>query len=132
MWGYENDLKFFWRYLTIQNRSDRKIHYNVENLGKTNEYFVMLLYENCKDSIKNFTIFNSTYYFDENWDWKAKVFTFSYLFNHGGPYHIEISQWSRSGVFIVNFEHISYLFLVFLLLPLNKKMLTGMKAAWFV
>ena len=26
----------------------------------------------------------------------------------------------RSGVFMVNFEHISYLFLVFLLLTLNK------------
>ena len=30
------------------------------------------------------------------------------------------SQWSRSGVFIVNFEHISYLFLVFQLLTLNR------------
>ena len=30
-----------------------------------------------------------------------------------------------SGVFIVNFEHISHLFLVFLLLNLNKKLLTG-------
>ena len=29
----------------------------------------------------------------------------------------------RSGVFIVNFEHISHLFLVLLLLTLNKKML---------
>ena len=28
-------------------------------------------------------------------------------------------QWRRSGVFIVNFEHISHLFLVFLLLTLN-------------
>ena len=28
-------------------------------------------------------------------------------------------QWCRSGVFIVNFEHISPLFLVFLLLTLN-------------
>ena len=28
-------------------------------------------------------------------------------------------QWRRSGVFIVNFEHISQLFLVFLLLTLN-------------
>ena len=31
----------------------------------------------------------------------------------------------RYGVFIVNFEHISYLFLVFLLLTLNKEMLDG-------
>ena len=31
----------------------------------------------------------------------------------------------RSGVFIVNFEHISHLFLVFLLLTLNKQMLAG-------
>ena len=28
-------------------------------------------------------------------------------------------QWRRSGVFIVNFEHISHLVLEFLLLPLN-------------
>ena len=31
--------------------------------------------------------------------------------------------WRRSGVFIVNFEHILDLFLVFLLLTLNKQML---------
>ena len=30
------------------------------------------------------------------------------------------SQWRRSGVFIVNFEHISHLVLVFLLLTLNR------------
>ena len=29
-------------------------------------------------------------------------------------------QWHRSGIFIVNFEHISYLVLVFLLLTLSK------------
>ena len=33
-------------------------------------------------------------------------------------------HWRRSGVFI-NFEHISHLFLVFLLLILNKQMLAG-------
>ena len=32
----------------------------------------------------------------------------------------ERRHWRRSGVFIVNFEHISYLVLVFLLLTLNK------------
>ena len=32
----------------------------------------------------------------------------------------ERSQWSRSGVFIVNFEHISHLVLVFLLLALSR------------
>ena len=31
----------------------------------------------------------------------------------------EWRQWHRSGVFIVNFEHISHLALVFLLLTLN-------------
>ena len=31
-------------------------------------------------------------------------------------------QWRHSGVFIVNFEHISYLVLVFLLLTLSKLM----------
>ena len=33
--------------------------------------------------------------------------------------------WHRSGVFIVNFEHISYLVLVFLLLTLNMQLPTG-------
>ena len=28
--------------------------------------------------------------------------------------------WCRSGVFLLNFEHISYLVIVFLLLPLNR------------
>ena len=32
----------------------------------------------------------------------------------------ERAHWCRSGVFIVNFEHISYLFLLFLLLTLSK------------
>ena len=32
---------------------------------------------------------------------------------------LKLRQWCRSDVFIVNFEHISYLSLVFLLLPLN-------------
>ena len=36
-------------------------------------------------------------------------------------------QRRRSGVFIVNFEHISHFFLVFLLFPLNKQMLAGIK-----
>ena len=35
----------------------------------------------------------------------------------------ERSDWRRSGVFIVNFELISFLFLVFLLLTLNKEMI---------
>ena len=34
-------------------------------------------------------------------------------------------QWPHSGVFIVNFEHISHLILVFLLLTLNMELLTG-------
>ena len=37
------------------------------------------------------------------------------------------SHWRRSGVFIVNFEHVSHLFLVFLLLTFNKKMLAGLR-----
>ena len=32
----------------------------------------------------------------------------------------ERCQWGRSGVFIVNFEHISHLVLVFLLLTLSR------------
>ena len=32
----------------------------------------------------------------------------------------ERRQWRRSGVFIVNFKHISHLFLVFLLLTLSR------------
>ena len=35
------------------------------------------------------------------------------------------SQWRHSGVFIVNFEQISLIALVFLLLTLNKQMSTG-------
>ena len=38
----------------------------------------------------------------------------------------ERRQWHPSGVFIVNFEHISDIFVVFLLLPLNKPLLPGM------
>ena len=34
----------------------------------------------------------------------------------------KVSQWGCSGVFIVNFEHISYLILAFLLLTLNMKL----------
>ena len=37
----------------------------------------------------------------------------------------ERRNWRRSGVFIVNFEYISHLFLVFLLLTLNKQLLLG-------
>ena len=37
----------------------------------------------------------------------------------------ERRRWRRSGVFTVNFENISHLFLVFLLLILNKQMLAG-------
>ena len=37
----------------------------------------------------------------------------------------EQRHWRRSDVFIVNFERISYLFLLFLLLNLNKLMLAG-------
>ena len=37
----------------------------------------------------------------------------------------ERRHWGHSGVFIVNAEHISHLFLVFLLLTLNKKMLAA-------
>ena len=35
------------------------------------------------------------------------------------------SHWRRSGIFTVNFEHTPHLFLVFLLLTLNKKMPVG-------
>ena len=38
----------------------------------------------------------------------------------------EWRHWRRSGVFNVNFKHISKLFIVFLLLILNKQMLAGM------
>ena len=39
----------------------------------------------------------------------------------------ERRKYRRSDVFIVNFENISYLFLVILLLTLNKKMFSGMQ-----
>ena len=34
-------------------------------------------------------------------------------------------HWCRSGDFVVNFEHISHFFLLYLLLILNKSMLVG-------
>ena len=39
--------------------------------------------------------------------------------------------WHCSGVFIINFEHISHLFLVFLLLTLSRHMLVG-SFIWFM
>ena len=36
-----------------------------------------------------------------------------------------LSHWHRSGVFIVNFEHVSHLVLVFLLLTLNMQLTAG-------
>ena len=58
--------------------------------------------------------------------WISKSFIFS--FPSGGkcsPSGNSIHQWRRSGVFIVNFEHISHLVLVFLLLNLSRSMPTG-------
>ena len=40
---------------------------------------------------------------------------------------IKQRQWCRSGVFIVNFEHISHLVLVFLLVTLSRQMSTGIE-----
>ena len=37
----------------------------------------------------------------------------------------ERRHWRRSGAFIVNFEHISHLFLAFLFLTLNKQIFPG-------
>ena len=42
----------------------------------------------------------------------------------------ERRQWRRSNVFIINFEYISQLFLVFLLLNLKKRMLAGLCVTW--
>ena len=39
----------------------------------------------------------------------------------------EQRHWRCSGVFIVNFEHTSYIFLVLLLLTLNKELTTGLE-----
>ena len=39
---------------------------------------------------------------------------------------LEQRQWRRSGVFIVNFEPMSHLVLVFLLLTLNMSLLAGL------
>ena len=38
------------------------------------------------------------------------------------------NKYTRTNIFIVNFDHISYLFLMFLLLTLNKQMLIGNKS----
>ena len=50
--------------------------------------------------------------------WKLQK-TFGFL-TFSGEYRNWALDWRRSGVFIVNFEHISHLFLLFLLLTLNK------------
>ena len=42
----------------------------------------------------------------------------------------ELRQWRRSGVFMNRFEQVSHIFMVFLLLNLNKKMLAG--SNWFL
>ena len=41
-------------------------------------------------------------------------------------YFYQIWHWYRSGFFIVNFAHVSHLFLVFLLLTLDMQMIAGM------
>ena len=43
----------------------------------------------------------------------------------------EESHWRRSGIFIVDFEQISHIFLVFLLLTLNMLLLTGFRYAYY-
>ena len=40
---------------------------------------------------------------------------------------IEQGEWRRSGIFIVNFEHISHLVLLFLLLTLTRQMPAGIR-----
>ena len=40
-------------------------------------------------------------------------------------YFVELRHWRGSGIFIVNFEHISHLVLVFLLLTLDMQLLAG-------
>ena len=62
-----------------------------------------------------------------HWRWGYKidlqpVFTFSKLTIET---LVQGLKYGKSGVFIVNFEHISHLALVFLLLNLSKKMPTG-------
>ena len=48
------------------------------------------------------------------------------LVSEKGVSYIMPCHWRRSGVFIVNIEHISRLVLVFLLLTLSKKMTAGL------
>ena len=40
-------------------------------------------------------------------------------------------MWRRSGIFVVNFEHISHLVLVFLLLTLNMRLPPGLNTPRF-
>ena len=42
-----------------------------------------------------------------------------FLVESGGETYAAVRQWRRSGIFTVNFEHVSHLVLVFLLLTLN-------------
>ena len=50
--------------------------------------------------------------------WKSQR-TFGFL-TFSGVKNRNIGQWRRSSIFIVNFEHISHLVLVFLLLTLSR------------
>ena len=50
----------------------------------------------------------------------AKIYLFKINMFKVNNKDTSTTSWRRSGVFILNFEHISHLFLVFLLLTLNK------------
>ena len=51
--------------------------------------------------------------------WLHNIYLFKFI-NRNTRKRCEIRQWHRSGVFIVNFKHISHLFLLFLLMTLNQ------------
>ena len=46
--------------------------------------------------------------------------TYDQVHRQKRPVKVGLTQWRRSGTFIVNFEHISHLSSVFLLLTLNR------------
>ena len=67
--------------------------------------------------------------------WNIFSYTDKHLLTYfpAGSYMFKINNkdtrkrpWRRSGIFIVNFEHISHLALVFLLLTLSREMSTGL------
>ena len=71
--------------------------------------------------IREYTCISEIFYISEMDGYLAQLaFTCSNLTRETLGQGLKGRHWRRSGVFIVNFEHVSHIFLVFLLLTLNR------------